>query len=313
MIVCSKRVFLNVVTQMFKADVLLNADYYLPDSNSSTKTFVNNSTGINEYGQVYRSSTVDYADEAMGPYHIKKNDVLDIGPYIIKVIVGTSDGDFVDPTEEYIKHLNKPDVLWSTYNFLFRNQLTGNGLQIMIFEDHKTLWKYGNIICQYLSINFGCNIIYVDKAVVDICDGHEKYVGDKRRGEQMIKYAADYDTLSNFHQAVSMSQAFNTDHNIMTFLQGLEFDELCYLHDLLFPEAKLPPGNYTEDHVRQIICGRVMDSVGYKSGIGDAAKNQIFSNLMVHDWQSVLSEFDNAETAEELFGYEEPGSDTGLF
>ena len=314
MIVCSKRVFLNVVTQMFPADVLLTADYYLPDSGSGTKTFVNNSTGINEHGQVYRSSqTVSNTDEAMGPYLIKKNDVLDITPYLVKVIVGTSDGDFVDPTEQYIEHLNQPDVLWAVYNFLFRKQLSGNGLQIMIFDDHKTLWKYGNIICQYLSINFGCDITYVDKAVVDICDGQEKYIGNKQRATEMIKFASDYDTLTNFNQSVSMSQAYGTDSNIMNYLRGLECDELCYLHDLLFPDAKLPPGNYTDEHVRQIICGRVMDSVGFKSGLGEAAKNQVFSNLMIHDWQSVLDEFNTAETPEEIFGYEEPGADSGLF
>ena len=313
MIVCSKRVYLNVITQLYPAELLLNANYYIPDANSGTKTFVNNSVGTNEYGQVVRHhQTQQDVDEAMGPYHIRKNDVLDINPFIIKVVVGAGDSEYVDPLESYLRHLNQPDTVWSVYNFLFRDQLDGNGMQFMVFEDHKTLWKYGHIICQYLSCNFGVDITYVDKACVDICQGQTQYQGNKAFAMKTIKDAADYDAIMNFNQAVSQSSRFGTDANIRAHLQSMEFNELMYLYNLIYPEAPLPPGNYTEEHIREILIGRAMDSVRFDNNGLNPNDNEALTNIMIHNWQSVLEEFGTDTTPEECFD-EYPGDDSGLF
>ena len=312
MIVCSKRVYLNVITQLYPAELLLNANYYIPDSNSGTKTFVNNSVGTNDFGQVVRHNKTQDVDEAMGPYHIRKNDVLDINPYIIRVVVGASEDEYVDPVESYTKHINQPDTMWTVYNFLFRDQLDGNGMQFMVFEDHKTLWKYGNLICQYLAGIFGVDITFVDKACVDICEGQVQYVGNKQNALGNIKFISDYDAIMNFSQAVSQSGRFGTDANIRGHLQGMEFNELMYLYNLLYPEAPLPPGNYTEEHIRQILIGRAMDSVkGQDYGLNPNDKEAL-SNLMIHNWNSVLEEFGSYSDTEEQFD-EYPGDDSGLF
>ena len=39
-----------------------------------------------------------------------------------------------------------------------------------------------------------------------------------------------------------------------------------YLYQKIFPNAPLKPGRYTTDHIKRIIIGRVMQSLGIQSG-----------------------------------------------
>ena len=67
-----------------------------------------------------------------------------------------------DNEEKFIEHLNKPLTMYSVYKAMFHDQLRGNGLQIFMLRDDANMMRYGNIICQYLSFNFGVDIIYLD-------------------------------------------------------------------------------------------------------------------------------------------------------
>ena len=315
MIVCSKRVFLNVITQMYSADVLLNANYYIGDPNQSKKTFVNNEVGIDTgSGQIVRRNRKvtdkDEIETAMGPYHICSDTCLDPTPFIVQFVMGSQSSD--DPVGDYIKYLNFPDTLWNVYSFLFRKQLEGNGLQILMFEDHKQLWKFGHLICQYLSYNFGCDITFVDKAVVNVCEGYTEYKGNKQVAMKLIKDLNDYSTIESFAESVTQSSSRGNMTNIETYLSGLSFNDLMYLYNLLYPEAPLPPGNYTIDQIKGIIIGRVGDSIQFNPR-AVMKDDESFNNLLIHNWQSVLDEFENA-TVEEVFGEDEyPGDDSGLF
>ena len=51
-----------------------------------------------------------------------------------------------------------------------------------------TIIRYGHLICQYLSHNFGCDIIFVDAQYRqrDLV-GQPNYVGNKANAEKIIK------------------------------------------------------------------------------------------------------------------------------
>ena len=74
--------------------------------------------------------------------------------------------------------------------------------------------------------------------------------------------------------------------NLTVFLNSFNFHELIYLYNLVFPEAPLPPDNYTTDHLKQIIIGRVTQNM---------PENR-FNNLFVSDeYIDLLSQYDNED------------------
>ena len=70
-----------------------------------------------------------------------------------------------------------------------------------------------------------------------------------------------------------------------------------YLYGLLFPDDPIPPGNYTVDHIRELIL--------YRTTSGMRTDTRL-PNLMLNSWQSVV---DRAEQESMDFS----GDDTGLY
>lgn len=296
MIVTSKRCFLNVLVQLWQPERILNANYYVGDQNA-TNGFAsfNDQIGYNEFGQLISKSDPNSVSTPFSTqWHVRMAKYLDPEPFRAQqIIVGANESEYDSPEERFVKsHLNNPDTLLNVYNFLFKDQLEGNGIQILIFNDDPNLLQFGHIICQYLSINFGVDITFIDPAYRPNCRGYTKYYGDKAVGMKTIKDIRDYDLLFNFSQAVSQSSFFNTVHNLRTFLEEMDFERTMYLWTLLWPNDPLPPGNYTLDHVREMIIGRCSDT---------AAASKRLPNLMVNDWQTV---YDRAEREEMDFSNE---------
>lgn len=283
MIVTSKRCFLNILTQLWTPERLLNANYYVGDQ-VAVNGFANfnEQYGFNEYGQmVSKSDPSRAASPFASQWHIKMSKCLDPEPFRAQqLIMGSSENDYGSPEERFIhSHLNNPDTFLSVYNFLFKDPLEGNGIQILIFNDDPNLLDFGHIICQYLSMNFGVDIVFIDPQYRPKCRGCTTYTGDKQMGQKTLKDIRDYDLLFNFNQAVSQSSYFNTVNNVRVFLGELDINDTMYLYTLLFPNDPLPPGNYTIDHVREIIIGRCTAST----------MDRKLPNLLLNDWQSVIA------------------------
>lgn len=298
MIVTSKRCFLNILTQLWPAERLLNANYYVGDQAAvNGYASFNDQIGMNEFGQIVsKSDPMGSAVPFASQYHIKMSKCLDPEPYRAQQVIMGAETEYGSPEERFINsHLNNPDTFLSVYNFLFKDQLEGNGLQILIFNDDPNLLQFGHIICQYLSVNFGVDILFIDPQYRPTCRGYVQYPGNKEIGMKTMKDIRDYDLLFNFGQAVSQSGYYNNVSNLTVFLNEIDFPNTVYLYNLLFPDDPLPPGNYTLDHIREIIIGRC--TVGNSSRL---------PNLMLHDWQSVLarSEREDADFSDD---------DTGLY
>ena len=300
MIVTSKRCFLNILTQLWQPDRLLTANYYVGDQTATNgfATF-NDQIGLNEYGQVIsKSDPSSTAVPFSSQWHIKMSKCLDPEPFRAQQMIFGEDNEYNSPEERYVAHLNNPDTFLNVYNFLFKDQLEGNGLQILMFNDDPNMLQFGHIICQYLSVNFGVDIVYIDPQYRPDCRGYASYQGNKQLGMKTLKDVRDYDLLFNFNQAVSQSSFYNTVNNVQLFLSEMDMESTMHLYQLLFPNDPLPPGNYTLDHVRQIIIGRC------SSGI----TNNKMPNLMLNDWQSVI-----ARAEQESEDFYDNGEDSGLY
>jgi hypothetical protein len=301
MIVTSKRCYLNILTQLWPAVRLLNANYYIGDQQSSISTAsITDQVGFDEYGQLQSLPGMNQVPTSFATvYHIKTSRALDPEPYRAQsVIMGDGGDGFNSPEERFIAYLNNPETFLAVYNFLFKDPLEGDGLQILIFADDANLLTFGHIICQYLSTNFGVDIIFIDPQYREGCRGYAQYMGNKEVGAKMIKEIRDYDMIFNFNQALSQSEVFGNISNIHTYLQSYDLEQTVYLYNLLWPHDPLPPGNYSIDHLRQIIIGKCSDNI--------VSRNNALPNLMLHDFRNIFS---RAEREDADFD----GDDTGLF
>ena len=306
MIVTSKRCFLNKFIQRNSAEVVLNANYYIADKKTATrKTNMNPNINRNEYGEIEVDTdtfTISQGDRMGSMYHIRYNSVLDPEPYKAEYIMGNTggQGSYKSAEEHLMEHFRNEDTMVRTYNFLFGHQLEGNGLQILIFEDNENMLRFGHIICQYLSMTFGVDITYLDAACHrKNCNGYPTYQGNKEYGAQVCAKLMDYDLVFKFNQAVSQSEYHHNTSNIREFLATKSITDLMYLYNLLYPDAPLPPGNYSEDQIREILV--------YRASLDINTDLTSFSNVLIqHDWCSVL---DRMSQEAEDYGMD----DTGLF
>ena len=291
MIVTSIRCFLNIITQLWTADKLLTANYYIADCASGSRSVnLTDSVRYNEFGQLVTDpSIVNNAVTAIGRYRIKYDmSCLNPEPFRAECLVGVND-DYSSSYEKFIKHLNNPETMLDVYRFLFKDPLQENSIQVLIFYDDQNLLDYGHIVCQYLSQNFGTDIIFIDPAYRPNCRGYCEYHGDKMMGAKTEKDLRDFDLLYNFSQSISCSDIYNNISNVTTFLSQFDFNDIIYLYNLLFPDDPLPPGNYSIDHIKQIIIGRATDGIRTTSPL---------PNITCFDWRSVIDRYER-ESADE--------------
>lgn len=290
MIVTSFRCYLNILTQLWDGNKLLDANYYIADCASGTRSVnLTDTVRYNEYGQLVEDTSItNNTISAIGRYHIKyDNSCLNPEPFRAQCLMGVND-DYSSSYEKFIKHLNNPETMMGVYQLLFKDRLEGNGLQVLIYYDDQNLLDFGNIVCQYLSQNFGVDIIFLDPAYRDNCRGYAEYRGNKEIGAKTEHDIRDFELLYNFSQSVSCSDMYGNISNVSTFLSSFDFDQIIYLYNLLFPDDPLPPGNYSTDHIKQIIIGRSTQGI----------RTNPLPNLASFDWKSIIDRYER-ESADE--------------
>lgn len=290
MIVTSFRCYMNILTQLWRPEQLLDANYYIADCASASRGInLTDRIRYNEYGQIVEDhDIVDTAISAIGRYHIKYDNVnLNPEPFRAECLMGVND-DYSSSYERFVKHLNNSETMMGVYQLLFKDKLQGNGLQVLIYYDDQNLLDYGHIVCEYLSNNFGADIIFLDPAYRNNCQGCPQYTGNKPLGAKTIHDVRDYELIYNFSQSVSCSDMYGSVSNVTTFLSSFDFDQIIYLYNLLFPGDPLPPGNYSTDHIKQIIIGRATEGIG----------SSPLPNLASFDWKSIIDRYER-EAADE--------------
>lgn len=264
MIIMSKRVFLNVFTQLTPKDVLLNANYYIADlaGPDGINSNIETTQQWSDDGTKLVNTPVNIPIKAFSEFNIKYIKRLDPSIFETELMLGIKRADqYMSPDIQYKNHLMKTETLLEIYDKIFSKEVGGNKLQIIIFFEETSLWSFADIIGPYLANVFGEDIIIYDKFFTEKCRGEKQYKGDKQRAHQIICKLRDMKLLIDFNQYVTVTGAYSTMSNLTVWLETFDFDKLLYIYHLVFPRAQLPAGNYTKEDLISIIANQTAESI----------------------------------------------------
>lgn len=272
MILCSKIAFLNVLTQLMDYDTLLGSTYYTPDAGimaQSRGKAVNlgETFKFDETGALVQETT-NLSGSTMTQFNIYSYcptlDPLVFSNHISFDIAGANTQE-----EIFINSLKKDDSLLAVYKW-FVKQVPDNdaSMRILMYENHKTLWKYGAIIADYMSSMFGFDVIYIDRIYNPHIPGNKMYSGNAENARRLIEYLSKKEIEEQFNNVNTLfgSGELGSDeplNNLNTLLFDKNFPELLRIYQTLFPNEPLPAGNYTETRMREIITGKLIERNRY--------------------------------------------------
>lgn len=276
MIVCSQSCFLNVLTQLYPKETLINAMYYIADltgpgnikqadpNNPLYQTSIGDEETwkYNEEGELVKVKTGKPVQriETMQKYHIKYTRGALNPASLCTVFRLGNEPTASTPEERYINSLKKTDHVLEVYEDLFKDKPRGNGLQVLIFSNDETCCKFGWILCDYLSKCFGADIIFLDAKYRKKIAPQSKvqYPGDKKFAtETFLPQIRDALLLDSVENAMTRSTR-ECISNLTTKLAVMNWNQLIYLYELLWPMDPLPQGNYSEDQLKEIIIYKCM-------------------------------------------------------
>lgn len=310
MIICSMRTYLNVLTQLWNRDTLLNANYFIMDNPTKAKKEKRRWTYDENNNPVEETVTMNYSDmpniSGVTRYNINYVAHTDLDPTVYRTtFLSQADHNMSDEQSVYmavIDQLNKEQTKVNVLFDLFAKKLEGNEIQILIYYDESILVDFGNLICQYLSQNFGCDIIFLDAICrPHVMKGQPFYKGNKEFAEKYINYLRDYKLYIDFQKQMTLSNAANVS-NLTTFLRKIQWDELLKLYNILFPNEPLAPGNYTEAQLRDIIIGKTTEGNPDALYAGSETSRLIYSTQDIFEDQ--INDYDTGE-CEDWFSEED--------
>lgn len=292
MIVTSKRCYLNILTQLCNLDTLINANYFMLDVRSPNGVVeMGSSIHYGVDGKLEVSQNVSTANSCYNTYNITYGkDELNPMPFMVHSVIGAEI--CADPMERFLNHLNNTDTFLAVYNALFRRELRGNKLQIIIISDEDIVINFADTICEYLARNFGADITFIDPQYRPNVKGKIQYVGDKVRAEKVIHDLRDVQLIMEFNSAITQLGYDESLNNLMVWLGTFDFNKIMHLYNLLFPNDPLPPGHYTIDHIKQIIIGRVSRSIPKRQSISNLFTSQRFLEELEKYEQEDDSDYD---------------------
>ena len=268
MILCSKIAFLNVLTQLMDYDTLLGSTYYTPDAGIMAQS---RGRAVN-LGETYKfdasgslvQETTNLSGSTMTQFNIYSYcptlDPLVFSNHIAFDIAGANTQE-----EIFINSLKTDDSLLAVYKW-FVKQVPDNdaSMRILLYENHKTLWRYGAIIADYMSSMFGFDVIYIDRIYNPHIPGNKMYSGNAENAKRLIEYLSKKEIEDQFNNVNTLfgSGELGSDeplNNLNTLLYDKNFPELLRIYQTLFPNEPLPAGNYTETRMREIITGKLIE------------------------------------------------------
>lgn len=292
MIVCSQTCFLNILTQMYPKETLLNAAYYIADLTGPGGMSHLNPNNVenqmmyteemtykyNEDGQLVKTGSpvkidtlqkyhITYTGGALNPTSFMTT--LKMGPELS----GTT------PEMRYVKSLQNTDSAIEIYHDLFYSKPRGNGLQILIYQNENICRKFGWITCEFLSSCFGADVIYIDaKYRRKIApQSRFEYKGNKEYAMNVfLPRIRDAELLGRFKTNMTSSNLKECMSNITSMLNVMNWAQLIHLHDLIWPLDPLPQGNYSVEQLREIIIHKSLG--GRKPTVYDNLDNLYAAN-----------------------------------
>ena len=313
MIFCSRRVYLNILTQLMDLDTLLNANYFLIDQVKPTgyaniddgqmdREFGQSQPALNQFGEITPGLIFPKKTNMHG-YFIHYTNVFDCTPFLASASASAKN-DYSSPMEKFMSHMMTSEFHQRVYETIFNVDLQGNNLQILLMRSDYNCQMFGHVICQFLSQVFGADITFVDPKYRPRTHGQLQYIGNKDYARQHIQELRDMALKTRIQTAVDTAQYGDGMNNLMQLLNNgdMTIEKLFYVYNLIFPNAPLPAGNYTKDHLIRIICGRILDSTGHTGETisSDILKNGNFFSF-VNAYDSGIDEEELRKMAEEDF------------
>jgi len=275
MIVCSQTCFLNILTQLYPKETLVNAAYYIADLTGPGGMAHLNQNNVenqmmymdeatykyNEDGQLVKTGAPVRPIQSMQKYHVTYTGgamnpttlltTLRMGPETTKL----------SPEMRFVKSLQNTDSAIEIYHDLFYTEPRGNGLQILIYTNDEICCKYGWITCEYLSSCWGADIMFIDakyrKKIAP--QAKFKYEGNKKFAwEKYIPWVRDQELLDSFENNLTHSNLKECMNNLTAKLNVMNWAQLIHVHNLLWPMDPLPPGNYTVEQLKEIIMHKCL-------------------------------------------------------
>ncbi len=271
MIFCSRLVFLNVVTQLLDLDTLLNANYFIVDQvkpGNSIARFTD-APRLDTSGSFSYDMDLDFSPDGLGQqmsemnkYFINYSTIFDVSAEF-SLLTASMKNSYASPEEKVYNRLITTEHQIRVYQTLFQRKLQGNGLQILIMNSDQSVDRCGDMICTYLAQLFGADVTFIDPQYRPKAKGHVQYVGDKVFAEQHVRELRDIIFKVAVEQSLSTAK-FGDIGNLSALFDNdsLTIEDMFHAHHVLFPNEQLPPGNYSISHMKQLIIGRILDSVG---------------------------------------------------
>jgi hypothetical protein len=257
MIVCSKRVFLNVLTQFLDANTLLNANYYIADQTTRNGIAqMSDNISINGDGEyTIKTDSGVVGQLKLTPYHIHYgNDAMSPISLMSKLMLEQTG---MDIEQMFKNQLMTKDNVRDIYNFLYSDKSKGNGLRILIYVND-TCVPYMYIVCEYISQMFGEDITFIDKQYRNDIRGQVQYAGNKENAVRVLNEIKDYIVIKDIIDLASNYQyGYSGDNNLTVYFDTFDIPQLFKIYELLFPTEPLTPGNYTKDHIIHIIVEKL--------------------------------------------------------
>lgn len=283
MIVCSKRVFLNVLTQLMDANTLINANYYIADQ-ATRNGIAQMSDNITIDGEgTYRiDNTVATSSVSLNPYHINYGDGTLSPLALLSQLVLEQTGKDVETM--FKEKLMCNDSLICTFNFLYANKPKGNGLRILLYVNDSIV-PFIHIVCEYLSNLFGEDIMFIDKQYRNDIIGRVQYTGNQQKAQQVFREIMDYKMMKDIIDLGSNYQyGFGDTHNLEEYFESYSVPQMFYVYEKLFPNEPLPIGNYTKDHMLHILTRKLMHAFPQQTTM---------QNLMIPSFADMSSLYNN--------------------
>ena len=270
MIVCSQTCFLNVLTQLYSKEVLLNAAYYIADLTGPGGMSHLNPNNIenqmmytdesvykyNEDGQLVKTGSPVKSIDALQKYHVTYCRGS-MNPTALMTTLKVGNEISADnPETRFIRSLQNTDSAIEIYHDLFFSKPRGNGLQILIYANDNLCCKFGWITCEYLSTCFGADIIFLDakyrKKIAP--QSRFEYKGNKEYAlKEFIPKLRDIELVDSFTNNMTRTSLAECTNNITSKLNVMDWGQLIHLYNLLWPMDPLPQGNYSVEQLREII------------------------------------------------------------
>lgn len=271
MIVCSYYTYLNAVTQLLSKQDLLKANYLIIDLPGPSGAFI----GDHDKIESAMASNVDGFDYEKNRFIGQKKKVednviikpsrysvhygllqFDMQPYLNTIMQGHFEAD----VESYMRWMNQPSSLYKVLNLL-KEFTKRDGVDILLFQSDRYIYYFGDAICSYISKNFGIDIKCLEPMFRPSIRCSTEYVGDKDYAKKLERELIDYGIIQMVEKYTSGADKYDAEQNLRTSFRDYSWDALIHVYELLFPVDPLPPGQYSDDELKDIIIGKSTDGL----------------------------------------------------